>query len=315
MLEKRSLEIRNVAGRTLEGVALRYGDEAIIAPAMRETFSPGAFAPIDDVILNSHHDRATPLARNGGGGLTIEDSPTELRIRAELPQTTVANDALALVRAKVLRGLSIEFHAISERLEGDLRIVDRAHLSAISVVDSPAYAASIVEARAKKREPRTWVSGGIKYGVAVACQCLPGQDCGKVLFFPKALEPRPDTMAITGRFSESIGSAAGGTLRFQQTDDALNFTITDAAKDTRAGETISDLIQARAKIYARPLIEPDASTFKDVAGTREYTKAIFGGLLLKPIPDSDGARDGWDEIKVDDGGPKRPRRRSVLQWL
>ena len=51
---------------------------------------------------------------------------------------------------------------------------------------------------------------------------------------------------------------------------------------------------------------------------REFTKAVFGGLLLKPIPDSaDDAREGWDPVNVadDDGGPKRPRRRSVLSWL
>ena len=317
MIEKRALEIRNVSGRALEGVGLRYGDTAEIGPLMRETFQPGAFAPINDVILTSHHDRATPLARTGGGGLVIEDSPTELRIRAELPMTTQANDTLVLVRSKVLRGLSIEFVATEERLEGDLRIVDRAHLSAVSVVDSPAYAGSTVESRAKKRSPRTWITGGIRYGVVACCQCLPG-GTGKVIFHPKALSPRPDVLAVSGRLSETIASSGGGTLAFTQTDQALRFKILNAARETAAGGVIADLIAARAKIYARPLVEPESSTFKDINGVREYEKAVFGGLLIKPINDSaDDAREGWDPIKVDgeDGGPKRPRRRSVLSWL
>ena len=72
--------------------------------------------------------------------MQLFDTATELTIRAELPQTTEANDVLALVRSGVLRGLSIEFSAQAERLEEvDLRIVERAKLSAIGVVDRPQY--------------------------------------------------------------------------------------------------------------------------------------------------------------------------------
>ena len=60
--EHRRVELRQGPGRTVGGVAVRYGDLAQL-PWGEERIEAGAFAPIDDVILNAHHDRATPLAR------------------------------------------------------------------------------------------------------------------------------------------------------------------------------------------------------------------------------------------------------------
>ena len=113
----------------------------------REEIMPGAFAPITDVILNRQHDRRTPLARTGGGGLFLEDSPEALSVRAELPDTPQSAETLALVKGKILRGLSVEFHAREERQDGDLRIIERAQLVGVGVVDSPSYPQSLVEAR------------------------------------------------------------------------------------------------------------------------------------------------------------------------
>lgn len=319
MLEKRALEIRNVTGRTLEGVALRYGDTALIGPSMRETFTPGAFSPIGDVILNGHHDRGVPLARTGGGGLSIEDTPTELRVKAALPETTQADDVLALVRSKVLRGLSIEFVAVEERLEGDLRIVERARLSAISVVASPAYAASVVEARAKRKAPKTWIKNDILYGVACYCECLKG-DCKKVVFAPKSLGPAPgvDTIATVGRFSEALGSTSGKSLRLSDTPRALEVELAPDARSTGAGETLTDLAKAKVAIYSRPLIDDAVSVFTETDNVRTYTKAGLNAILLKPISGADEKRLGWLPITFvddDDDQPAPTRRRSALAWL
>ena len=110
--------------------------------------SPGAFAPLGDAILNAQHDRATPLARTDGGGLTLLDSEAALEIRAELPPTRSADDVLELVRAKVMRGLSIEFVALTERSEANVRIIERARLVGIGVVDTPRLSrVGMVEAR------------------------------------------------------------------------------------------------------------------------------------------------------------------------
>ena len=145
LIERRYFEVR-AEGRRLEGVALRYGDIAKF-PWGAERFTPGAFAPLGDVILNSMHERTVPIARTGGGGLTLHDDGEALRVVAELPKTQAANDVLELVAGKVMRGLSVEFEALTERLVDNVRVIERARLAAIGVVDSPAYPASEVEAR------------------------------------------------------------------------------------------------------------------------------------------------------------------------
>ena len=146
--ERRYCELRS-EGRTLQGDAVVYGDRAVF-PWGEETIQSGAFAPLGDVILNRQHERVIPLARTGGGGLTLQDSPEALRILATLPDTPSANETLTLIREKILRGLSIEFHATAERQSGDLRIIGKARLVGVGVVDDPQYPQSLVQARAKE---------------------------------------------------------------------------------------------------------------------------------------------------------------------
>ena len=150
-IEQRYCEIR-AEGRKLNGVAVRYGDVAAL-PFGKERIEAGAFSPLGDAILNSQHDRAAPLARTGGGGLVLKDSDEALSIEAELPNTRATDDVLELVRTKVIRGLSIEFRAVKERAEAGLRIIERAVLVGVAVVDTPAYPASVVEARMKEAPP------------------------------------------------------------------------------------------------------------------------------------------------------------------
>ena len=154
MSEKRYCELR-AQGRILSGVGIAYGDVATL-PFGRERFQAGAFPGVEnsDVLLNASHDRARPLARSLGGGLVITDSPFALSIKATLPQTREADDTLTLVSAQILRGLSLEFIARSERREGNVRIVERAELDrGLAVVDRPAYSSgSLVSAREEVRQ-------------------------------------------------------------------------------------------------------------------------------------------------------------------
>lgn len=152
--EIRFCELR-ADGRTLEGEAIVYGDVASF-PWGEERIEAGAFGDIGDVILNKQHERKTPIARTGGGGLTLKDTPEALTIRADLPAgVAAADDTLALVRAKILRGLSIEFFPEAERQSGEMRIIEKARLVGVGVVDSPQYPQSLVEARMKASQKRT----------------------------------------------------------------------------------------------------------------------------------------------------------------
>lgn len=144
--ERRSFEIRAADDGTLSGVVVPYNTPTTVG-TFREQFAPGSLR-FDDVILNKQHQRGVALARTGGGGLKLADSPTELRAVITLLDTQDGRDVLTLVRRGVLRGLSAEFAAIREEWTGNLRTVREAVLMGIGVVDSPQYAgATIAEQR------------------------------------------------------------------------------------------------------------------------------------------------------------------------
>ena len=154
--EFRFCEVRR-AGRTLSGQGIVYGDKANIG-GRSERFLPGAFGDVSklDLLINVAHDRSRPLARSQGGGLVLTDSATALEVVAELPETREASDTLALVEAGVLRGFSIEFVPLQVRTEAATRVLVKARLVGLAVVDKPAYGASTISARAEVDPPNRW---------------------------------------------------------------------------------------------------------------------------------------------------------------
>ena len=137
----------------LRGTVLKYGDVSTFGD-WSETFAAGALKPASrGVVLNRQHDRALPLARTPDT-MTLEEGPDAVRMVAKLPDTAAARDVVALVRSKVLRGLSAEFHAVREKWTGKRREVLEAVLTGIGVVDDGAYPGSTVEARSQDLEAR-----------------------------------------------------------------------------------------------------------------------------------------------------------------
>lgn len=146
--EKKYFELRfDSSSRTIEGTAIRYG-EVSTGLRFKERFESGSIN-FKEVILNVAHDRGRPLARFPDGGLTLHNSDKELRIEAILPNTTEANDTLELIEKKVIKGLSIEFIPTKERMDGVVRVIDRAALFGIAIVDQGAYESSQVKKRHK----------------------------------------------------------------------------------------------------------------------------------------------------------------------
>lgn len=141
--ERRYVEFR-AEGDTLSGVVMPYGTEARFG-SFRERFEPGSLR-FEDVIVNLQHDRGKPVARTGAG-LSLEDTPTALRASIALPDTVYGREARELVSARILRGFSVEFRAEEERWEQRTRIVTRAALTGIGIVDRAAYSDAQIEAR------------------------------------------------------------------------------------------------------------------------------------------------------------------------
>ena len=165
MAEHRAGVEFRVQGRTLSGVALRYGD---VSPDFAERFEPGAFGAVDRIAVNLQHDRSLVVAPDA----ILADSPRELRVRAELPASSAA---LALVRRGALNGFSVEFHSRAERREGGIRVVERADLVGLALVDRGAYPQSTAEVRA--RSGRTMRSS-VPYDRSLACDCIAQMGAG-----------------------------------------------------------------------------------------------------------------------------------------
>ena len=138
-------------GVLVQGVVVPYGQSADIAGMFKEQFLPGAFGDVTvaDVVVNVQHDRGRPLARSGkDGGLVLEDSATALRAEVLLPETQDGHDTAVLLKRGVLAGFSVEFRVAEdgESWPGEnLRVISRAELRGIGIVDRPAYDQALAE--------------------------------------------------------------------------------------------------------------------------------------------------------------------------
>ena len=136
----------------LSGVAMPYGTVANLGGGLHERFDVGAFGgdvERADVLANWQHHREAPLGRTGGGGLTLTDGPDALRAELILPATAAGRDVAELASRRVLRGFSVEFRAAADRFERGIRVVMRARLLALAVVDRPAYGDALASLRAR----------------------------------------------------------------------------------------------------------------------------------------------------------------------
>ena len=297
LAEKRYCELRS-EGRTLVGDAIVYGDEAVF-PWGRERIEAGAFGDVGDVILNRQHQRTTPIARTGGGGLTITDSPEALRIGAELPVgVATADETLALVRGKVLRGLSVEFFATAERQSGDMRIIEKARLVGVGVVDDPQYPQSLVQARAKELRAKSGrtLRARIPAKTKLACQCS-GAECKFARFAQEAVEEMMDdvfekvekeTIAAWGSFENPLASVSRRTLR-RSGKDGIEIDIPDSL----AGDAVLSA-QEDAGIVVRPFLDAAESVGEVEGDVMLYSRARARAFIVSATDQ----RAGWPEPQL-----------------
>lgn len=142
------LEIR-AKGRKLEGYAAVFDTRAKVAD-FEEEFRSGAFAASlgGDILGLVDHDPSKLLARTRNGSLKLAEDTRGLHFEIALPNTTLANDMLALAEAGSLGGGSVGFISQRDEWRGALRTIHRADLREISIVSAwPAYPQTSVTAR------------------------------------------------------------------------------------------------------------------------------------------------------------------------
>lgn len=301
-------------GRTLTGVVIRYGDVATVPGLGQERMAPGALR-WDDAILNVQHDRGRPLARTGGGTLVLTDTADALTMRASLPDTSEARDAYANVQAGILAGLSVEMAVEQERIDNGVRVIERARLLDIGLVDRPAYGDSAVEARARGG---VVVAGTVPGGTRIGCGCQ-GGGCSYVEFgtgaFDQAVEADREILAVAGNYRSPIAARSRGAIRIDaKRDGTLDVRI---EADGPAAVAVRDL-QAAAPVFIRPYIDVDKSRRIKRGEVMVYSMVYLRALLVGATDNSEGLEPAdvteWTEGRAGDA-PVRHYRAARRFWL
>ena len=337
MVEFRVAELRST-GRVVEGRAIAYGDIARTSFGP-ERFESGAFGDLlkADVILNASHRRDRPLARTGGGGLVLTDGPDALDVRAELPETREADDALENIRRKIYRGLSIEFEPTAERMAAGVRVIERANLSGMGIVDRPAYKGSTVSARAEVRQDGDGLVGVFVYdsdaiisdrAQSIETEERQGPGVRKQRVMPGAFrfaidDPEREINLLMGRdYDRPLGSKQANTLILNDSPEALRFSV-ETLPNTSYVSDLRAMLSARAAEFSvAPLfrippvsVVPGATSIIPEPGNpgvmiELVNQAVLTGLAIvtrRRWPGSEVSR--RSEEKQDE----YPRRRRV--WL
>ena len=302
--------------RRLTGTVMRYGDEAEIPGIGRERFSVFAFdgwlRSGAGTRLDVMHDRSLTVADTRRGGLTLTDSPAELRMLAELPSGDAYDSVLSLVGDGLTRGLSVEFHAIDERRTNGVRVIQRATLPALGIVDDPAYPASGVEVwrrgrglsgeyryntdrvtrdRGRRRKVRVR-SGAFSWQLErfAELQAELSESIAEAIEGAAADAVRDrarEVQLLAGRsYDAPLASLRTGTLRLEDTDDALRFEVdrlpdTTYAADLRAGMDSGAADYGVDVLYTVPPsdVVPNAVTIETEPGTGVEVEVINRAVL------------------------------------
>ena len=223
---RRYTELRHdTASGIVTGTVMKYGDVAHVGKTYHERFLPGSLE-YDDVVLNLLHDRQQPVARLGAG-LDLQETSKSLEARIELPQTTFGRRARELINAKIIRGLSAEFIPKVESFEGGMRVIKRAELHGIGLVDRPAYPASTLDMRSaifsgELRLRAGLISGFIPYLVAGLVSM---QKRRKMMIEPGALELAPDGVYLLNGYdyNASLATTAARSMTVQLLANGIQF--------------------------------------------------------------------------------------------
>ena len=293
-----------------EGVIVRYNSIGA-GDYGKERFEPRAFGDVSklDISLTVQHDRGRQLARTPHT-MMLSDSNSMLAMVSKPPPTQEVIDARALVQAGILGGLSVEFRAIEERRENGVRVISRAQLAGVSIVDRPAYPASVVEARRQLHEQRAklslMVSGLIPYERKVDCRCQSGI-CNSVRLkrgsLNNATEPDQEILLVAGDYGKALSSKQLGSLTL--TEQANGLAVSSSLPDSQAARDLVAMAET-VPLLIRPSFDQKASTFVEEGETAVYENMKLRAILIGA---SDQA-EGWPHAELAEPEARRAAHRA-----
>jgi len=141
--------------RIISGLAAVFDDEAELYPGFREVVRPGAFKKTlaeGDARALWNHNTDLVMGRVSAKTLQLEETKEGLGYRIDPPDTSYARDALAVIGRGDVRESSFAFNIIrdnfTEQNDEAFREILEVELFEVSPVAFPAYAATLVEAKA-----------------------------------------------------------------------------------------------------------------------------------------------------------------------
>ena len=290
-------------GRTLLGVAVRYGRPERFA-GVDEIVRAGAYAPVPESLpLNLQHDGGIEIAR-----AILNDTSECLEVRAE-----VTKGIADLVTRGALSGLSVEFNSNKEYRNSGQRIIEKAELTGLAIVDRPAYSQARIELRraVETRVRGSRLRGSMRVGRRYMCDC-----CGSdIQLSSESLESivrqieASDIKAHSGSLAPAdlLASTGAGTLAITRKGDRLDFELNDL--DSPAGADLIAASDVAGQPLIRPIIEDVEGTYEMVEGVRVYNEKIrLKSVLVKHVSDMDKYK-GWQPAEL-----LQPDKR-VAAWL
>lgn len=166
-LEFRSYELRAIKNEDnskmiIEGTVNNIGEwSKVMYGQFREKVEKGVFTRAlanakdsgrDVFFLALHNNRNLPMASINSATMELKEEDGKLKIRAELPETTLAKDIHALVKAGVLRDFSFGFNQAKCTWDKDAdgirtRTITDMNLFEVSIVSTGAYSNTEIQAR------------------------------------------------------------------------------------------------------------------------------------------------------------------------
>ena len=154
--EIRSFEVRQVEDEFVEGYAAVFSSRSELLGNFYEEIEPGAFDGVldDDVFALLNHDPNFILARTKNGTLQLSQDEVGLKVRFQLPRTSLGNDMREMLKSGLIDRMSFAFTVKTDKwskVDGTpLRTIMKVErLYDVSPVVQPAYKETSISVQAR----------------------------------------------------------------------------------------------------------------------------------------------------------------------